>query len=69
MTPKIRQREHQEMVQLFDDHNLDYQLLAPGNHRLLSVERAIQTFKNYFIVIRSGMDSNFLKCPGHHTLY
>lgn len=57
------------MVQLFEDLNLDYQLVAPGDHRLLSVEQAIQTFKNHFIAVRSGMDSQFPKCVWHHTLY
>ena len=49
------------MVQLFEAQNLDYQLVASGDHRLLSAERAIQTFKNHFIVIRSGMNSHFPK--------
>ena len=57
------------MVHLFKTQNLDYQLVAPGNHRLLSAERAIQTFKNYFIAIRSGMHSHFPKRAWHHSLY
>ena len=57
------------MVQLFEDLNLDYQLVAPGDHRLLSTERAIQAFKNHFIAVRSGMDSQFSKRAWHHALY
>ena len=57
------------MVQLFDDQKLDYQLVTPGDHRLLSAERAIQTFKNHFISVHSGIDSNFPKRAWHHTLY
>ena len=32
------------MVQLFVDQNLDYRLIAPGDHELLSVERTIKSF-------------------------
>ena len=48
---------------------MDYQLVAPGDHRLLSVERKIQTFKNHFIAVHNGMDSNFLKLAWYHALY
>ena len=51
------------MVQLFDDQKLDYQLVARGDHRLLSAERAIQTF------VRTGIDSSFLKQSWNHALY
>ena len=46
---KLNNKISKEMVQLFEDQKLNYQLVAPGNHRLLSAERAIQTFKNQFI--------------------
>jgi hypothetical protein len=38
---------------------LDYQIASPGDHRLNHAERAIQTFKNHFIAILFGTDSNF----------
>jgi hypothetical protein len=36
-----------------------YQIASPGDHRLNHAERAIQTFKNHFIVILYGTDSGF----------
>ena len=57
------------MIQLFDDLNLDYQLVSPGDHRLLSAEGVIQTFKNHFIAVRSCMDPQFPQRAWHHSLY
>ena len=56
---KLDNEMSKKMIQLFVDLNLDYQLVSPGDHRLLSAERAIQTFKNHFIAVRSGMDPDF----------
>ena len=36
-----------------------YQVVSPGDHRLLLVERSIQTFKNHFILILYGADLSF----------
>ena len=66
---KLDNEISKKMVQLFEAQNLDYQLVTPGDHRLLSAERAIQTFKNYFISICSDMHSHFLKRALHHALY
>ena len=66
---KLDNKISKKMVQLFEDLNLDYQLVAPGDHRLLSAERAIQIVKNHFIDVRSGMDSQFPKRAWHYTLY
>ena len=41
------------------DKNLQYQLASPGDHRQNLAERAIQTWKAYFISIRSGVDPSF----------
>ena len=43
--PKLDNEISKKIVQLFEDQNLDYQLVATGDHQLLSTERAIQTFK------------------------
>ena len=66
---KFDNKISKKMVQLFEDQNLDYQLVAPGDHQLLSAKRAIQIFKNHLIAVCSGMDSNFPKCAWHHALY
>ena len=58
---KLDNEISKKMVQLFKDQNLNYQLVAPGDYRLLSAERAMQTFKSHFIAVCSGMDSNFPK--------
>ena len=35
-----------DLISLINDKNLTYQVASPGDHRLLPVERAIQTFIN-----------------------
>ena len=65
---KLDNEISKEMVQLFEQHNLNYQLAAPGDHKLMSAKRSIQTFKNHFIAVRSSMDPNFLKQVWHHVL-
>ena len=52
---KLDNEISKEMIQIFEKHKLDYQLVVPGDHRLIPAERTIQTFKNHFIAIRSGM--------------
>ena len=66
---KLDNEISKKMVQLFKDQNLDYQLVAPSDHRLLSAERAIQTFKNHLICVCSGMHPHFPKRAWHHALY
>jgi hypothetical protein len=39
--------------------NCTIQLVPPDNHRRNLAERAIQTFKNHFKVVLSGVDDNF----------
>ena len=38
---------------------VDYQLVTPGEHRCNAVERAIQTFKNHFIVSLCSTNKHF----------
>ena len=40
-----------DLIRTINEKNLSYQITSPGVHRLLPVERAIQTFKNHFISI------------------
>ena len=42
-------------------HGMEYQLTPAQIHRRNIAERAIQTFKNHFITILAGTDSNFPK--------
>lgn len=50
---------NKELIKTMRDENLTYQIASPGDHRLLPVERAIQTFKNHFISILYGADRSF----------
>ena len=50
-----------ELIATIEKNHITYQLASPGNHRLNEAERAIQTFKAYFIAIRSGTDPDFPK--------
>ena len=42
-----------------DKHQIQWQLVSPGNHRRNVAERQIRTFKNHFISILSGTDPEF----------
>ena len=44
------------MRDCFDKEGVEYHLVPPHNHRANAAERAIQTFKNHFIVGLSGLD-------------
>ena len=44
---KLDNEIFKEMVKLIEDNKLDYQLAAPGDHRLMPAERAIKILKNY----------------------
>ena len=63
ITPVILQLDNEnskEMIEEIKEDDLEYQIVPPGSHRTLSVERAIQMFKNHFISILWGTDDNFL---------
>jgi hypothetical protein len=47
------------LIKEIKNKRLKYQIASPGDHRLNHAERAIQTFKNHFIVILYGTDSGF----------
>jgi hypothetical protein len=47
------------MRDAFTDASVAFQLIPPHNHRANAAERAIQTFKNHFITILSGIDPQF----------
>ena len=65
---KLDNEISKKMVTLIEDNNLNYQLAAPGDHPLMPAERAIQTFKNHFIAVRSGTDPVFPERAWHHIL-
>jgi hypothetical protein len=48
-----------ELIKEIENKGLKYQIASPGDHRLNHAERAIQTFKNHFILILYGTDSGF----------
>ena len=39
--------------------NVDWQLVEPDNHRVNSVERAIETFENHFLAGLASVDAGF----------
>ncbi len=41
------------------EHEMEYELVPPGNHRPNQAKRAIQTFKAHFISILAGVDNQF----------
>ena len=45
--------------QFFTENKCKLQLVEPRNHRVNAAERAIQTFKDAFIVALATTDSNF----------
>ena len=47
------------MIDDIERLNMDYEIAAPGDHRLLWAERSIQTVKNHIISILHGADPNF----------
>ena len=40
-------------------NQIQWQLVPPGNHRINAAERHIRTFKNHFISILAGTDTDF----------
>lgn len=49
------------LIHTIETNELEYQIVSPGNHRNNPAERAIQTFKSYFISTRAGTDPEFPK--------
>ena len=50
-----------DLIACIEDNNLDYQIVSSGTHRSNPAERAIQTFKSYFLSARAGADPTFPK--------
>ncbi len=48
-----------DMIAEIEERAMDYQIAAPGDHRLNFAERAIQTFKNHFVSVLHGCDPAF----------
>jgi hypothetical protein len=48
-----------DMITEIERRSMDYQIAAPGDHRLNFAERAIQTFKNHFVSVLHGCDPQF----------
>ena len=48
-----------DLINVFESRKITYQLLPPENHRRNAAERAIQTWKNYFIADLSSVDPTF----------
>ena len=52
-----------DLIKLINEKNLTYQIASPGDHRLLPVEQAIQTFKttsfqSYMVLIELSLQTN-----------
>ena len=56
---KMDNETSKDLTKSINEKNLTYQIASPGDHRLLSVKRAIQTFKNHFNSILYGVDYTF----------
>ena len=56
------------MIVEFKRQGLDYQLAAPGDHRVVDAERAIGIFKNHFIAIRLGTHPDFPEKGWSHLI-
>jgi len=48
-----------DMKSALKEHDFQYQLVPPDNHRRNAAERAIQTFKNHFISGLASLPNNF----------
>ena len=48
-----------DMIAEIEKRAMNYQIAAPGDHRLNFAERAIQTFKNHFVSVLHGCDPHF----------
>jgi hypothetical protein len=48
-----------DVVAEIEKHGMNYQIAAPGDHRLNFAERAIQTFKNHLVSTLHGCNPTF----------
>ena len=48
-----------ELKQAILDNEMTYQLVPPQDHRCKAAEKAIQIFKDHFIVVLCGTDKTF----------
>ena len=49
----------QDLIDIFEQQNIDYQLVTPYKHQNNIVERAIQTYKSHFKSGLAAMDPNY----------
>jgi hypothetical protein len=56
------------LKKILTDNECKLQLVEPHNHRVNAAERAIQTFKDAFIVALATTDSNFHSNCGTESL-
>ena len=62
ITPIIHRLDNEiskDMITRMEQEKMDFQIAAPGDHRLNFAERAIQTFKNHFVSVLHGCDPQF----------
>ena len=57
-----------EISKCVKKHNVDFQRVPPHSHRRNAAERALQTWKNHFIVGLSYCDPKFLLSKWDHLL-
>ncbi|KAL7476583.1 hypothetical protein ACHAW6_002434 [Cyclotella cf. meneghiniana] len=55
----MRQTKQGEYKQTIMDNGLTYQLLPPDMHQRNLAEKSMQTFKDHFVAILSGVDDSF----------
>ena len=55
------------LIKRIEDDKLDYQLVAPGDHRQNPAERAIHDYKNHLISVLAGVNPMF-PCNRWHLL-
>ena len=63
-TPRVLRLDNEiskTLIEAIETRKLQYQLAAPGDHRLNPAERAIQTFKNHFITGLNGVHPTYPK--------
>lgn len=48
-----------EIKDVIKEHKMKHQLVPPNDHQHNAAEKAVQIFKDHFIAVLCGMDSNF----------
>ena len=56
---KLNNEPPEKLITKITDKNVEHQLVFPHSHRRDPAERAIRTFKNYFIAALCSTDPNF----------